>query len=50
MGYSSGGPAKPIAGATRCILTDAGKSTLQAIGRVAREHQSAVLTALAEDE
>lgn len=31
-------------------LTDAGKSTLQAIGHFAREHQHALLAALSEDE
>lgn len=31
-------------------LTDAGRSTLQAIGRIAREHQQALLAALSEDE
>jgi DNA-binding MarR family transcriptional regulator len=31
-------------------LTDKGKSTLQAIGKVAREHQQALLAALSEDE
>ena len=31
-------------------LTEKGKSTLQAIGKIAREHQQALLTALSEDE
>ena len=31
-------------------LTEAGKSTLQAIGRVARDHQQALLAALSEEE
>jgi DNA-binding MarR family transcriptional regulator len=31
-------------------LTDAGSSTLQAISRIAREHQNALLTALSDDE
>jgi DNA-binding MarR family transcriptional regulator len=31
-------------------LTNAGRSTLQAIGRIAREHQNALLTALSDDE
>jgi DNA-binding MarR family transcriptional regulator len=31
-------------------LTDKGKSTLQAIGRIAREHQQALLEALSEEE
>ena len=31
-------------------LTDAGRSTLHAIGRIAREHQHALLAALSEDE
>jgi DNA-binding MarR family transcriptional regulator len=31
-------------------LTEAGKSTLQAIGRVAREHQQTLLAALSEEE
>ena len=31
-------------------LTEAGRSTLQAIGRIAREHQQALLAALSEDE
>lgn len=31
-------------------LTESGKSTLQAIGRIAREHQQALLVALSEDE
>jgi DNA-binding MarR family transcriptional regulator len=31
-------------------LTEAGRSTLQAIGRIARDHQQALLAALSEDE
>ena len=31
-------------------LTEAGKSTLQAIGRIAREHQQTLLAGLSEDE
>jgi DNA-binding MarR family transcriptional regulator len=31
-------------------LTDEGRSTLQAVGRIAREHQNALLAALSEDE
>jgi DNA-binding MarR family transcriptional regulator len=31
-------------------LTDKGKSTLQAVGRIAREHQQALLEALSEEE
>jgi DNA-binding MarR family transcriptional regulator len=31
-------------------LTEAGKSTLQAIGRIAREHQQKLLAALSEEE
>ena len=31
-------------------LTDAGRSTLHAIGRIAREHQHALLAALSDDE
>ena len=31
-------------------LTEKGKATLQAIGKVAREHQQALLAALSEDE
>jgi DNA-binding MarR family transcriptional regulator len=31
-------------------LTEAGKSTLQAIGRIAREHQQRLLAGLSEDE
>jgi len=31
-------------------LTDKGRSTLEAVGRIAREHQQAVLAALSADE